>query len=269
MPALVVTAVRLGAVEALAPAAAIAAGAGFPTLAGGNVYDSRMLPLDAVREDRSTPIIAVYTETVKGEPRGPLYGSRDALFTVDLVLEIDLAIRVKIGDEVGIMPADSDWEGELTLDFLAAQARRAIVDAVGKGVLLYVVKQIVDIEAYPMRLPDIGARLLRRTMRLRCAVDDDEWLPEGGLPEPLKTLRGRLAATSYAAVTLDKIAAAIAAPDPLPILEGVRLIPDDPLIDAALVVDGAEDGTVETGLAGGTLAGTGHPGATVEIEVGQ
>lgn len=267
MPALVVTAVRLGAVEALAPTAAIVAGSGFPTLAGGNVYDSRMLPLDALSETVGTPIIAVYTETVRGDPRGPLQGSRDANLSVDLVLEIDLAIRIKVGDEDVIIPADSDWKGELVLDFLAAQARRVIIDAIERGVLLRVVKQITDIEAFPMRLPDIGARLLRRTLRLRCAVDDDRWSAAGGLPEPLATLRGRLPDSSLAAVQLDKIAAAIVAPDPLPILAGVTIITDDPLIDAALVVDGAADGVVDQPLDGGTLAGTGHPGATVEVEI--
>ena len=214
MPTLGVDAIRLGAVEALCPTAAIIADSGYPTLAGKHVYDSRSVPIEHLQPGaKAVPVIAVYTEMVRGAPRGPAQFSVPADFTVDLVIELELAVRVRAGggEPEGVGTPTTDAGGELQLGFLVAQARRAIVAAVGSGVLHRIVKQIVDVEAVPLRDFVSGERLVRRSLRLRCAFDDDRWNPAGGLPEPLAMLRARLPDGSAAAARLDRIAAAIAA----------------------------------------------------------
>lgn len=227
MPAFVVDAVRLAAVETLAPTAALQGlpGAAFPTIAGGHVFDSRMLMVeDFGSGSRRTPALGVYTESVRAEPRGNAQFSAPAVFMVDLVVEAEISILDRDEHGVpGVGPAPTDAAAELELGFLLAQTRRALTMSVGGGVLHRIVKQITDIESVPRRIPGFGIRLAGRTLRLRCAVDDDTWSAAGGLPEPLKTVRARLPTGSYAAAQLDRIAAAIAA-DPARVpLEEIRM----------------------------------------------
>jgi len=173
---------------------------------------------------RRAPVLGVYTEFARGEPRGPAQFSAPVDFYVDLYIEAAILVFERNDhSQPGLMPAPSDAAAELELGFLVAQARRVLTAAVGGGVLHRIVKQIIDVESVPFRIPTEAARYALRTLRLRCAIDDDRWNPAGGLPEPLATLRARLPAGSYAAGQLDRIAAAIAA-DPARVpLEEIRM----------------------------------------------
>lgn len=245
------TAVRLGAREALCPTASVQAGdAGvFPTIAGRYVYDSRSIPIDQVKRSKEpVPTLSVYTETVRGVPRGNAQGSAPAEFTVDLVIEAEIAVYVpKAGaSDEGVGWASSDASGEMLLDFLVAQARQTIVDAVGTGTLRRIVKRIVEFEAMPLRDFVSGSRINRRTLRMRCEVGDDAWNRAGGLPEPLASLRESLADGAYAVEQLDRIAAAIpAAPARVPLAEirmtlgGIDGTAAEPPAEADIVVSAA------------------------------
>ena len=228
MSLLAATALRIGAKAALCPSAAVngAPGAAFPTMAGRHVYDSRSIPIDAVKRAKApVPTLSIYTEMVRGAPRGPAQAVPPAEFTVDLVVEGEISVYVpqagSEGDYLGW--AASDAAGEAQLDFLMATARQAIVDAVGRGVLRGIVKRIVSFEAMPVRDFVSGARVNRRTLRITCEVGDDRWNPAGGLPEPLATLRANLDDAAYAVPQLDMIADAIG-PRPAPVpLEEIRM----------------------------------------------
>lgn len=222
------TAVRLGAVEALCPTVAVHGGtdAVFPTLAGRHVYDSRSIPIDQIKKSRApVPTIGVYTETVRGAVRGDAQGSAPSNCTVDLLIEAEIVVFVGPAGGVpeGTGWGSSDAGGEMLLDFLVSQVRRALVDAVGGGILHRIVKRIVEFEAHPLRDLASGARINRRTLRLRCEVDDDRWNRAGGLPEPLATLRERLPEGSYALGQLDTIADAIRPDAPRTALEEIRM----------------------------------------------
>lgn len=228
MSLLAATALRIGAKEALCPSAAVngVAGAAFPTMAGRHVYDSRSIPIDAVRRAKApVPTLSIYTETVRGVPRGPSQAAAPSEFTVELVIEGELAVYVpKAGTEGEYLGwATSDAAGEMQVDFLLSSARLAILDAVASGVLRGVVKRIASFESLPVRDFVSGARVNRRTLRISCEVGDDLWPAAGGLPEPLATLRRNLADDAYAVPQLDRIAEAIVArPAPVP-LEEIRM----------------------------------------------
>lgn len=210
MPSLSVTALRLAAVETLAPWAAVEAGTGYPTLAGRRVFDSRAVSMEDMGDGSRAPAIGVYTEESRGDRRGEAAPSSPKDLTVDLVLELELAVVDEFDGEVTIGNPVSDPQAEAELDFMAAQVRRLLEREPGGALFRSICKAVQQVRVSPFRVTELGVRLSRRTMTLTCLIDDDEWSDEGGLPEPLKTLSAKLPDGSYGRMVLDRIAAAIA-----------------------------------------------------------
>lgn len=89
----------------------------FPTLAKGNVFDSRGSPLQNTDDSKDLPSILVYTDTEIGVPETSM-NHASLTWTVELVIEIALA-----ADTVG---RETDAQLEEQLDYLEEQVRDAL-----------------------------------------------------------------------------------------------------------------------------------------------
>jgi len=220
MASLSVAALRLAALETLCPTEALLADSGYPTIAGRNVFDSRMTTIDdLVAGGPPTPAIGVYTEQTSGRRRGESQASHPQWLSVDLVLELEMAVVQKFDGETAVGNPSDDPQAELELDFLAATVRRLLTLHPSGALFRTICKSVSRVEVSPWRANDLGLRIARRTMVLTCDVDDDAWGDEAGLPEPLASLAAALPEDSYAKSTLDKLAAALAATDRTPLAE--------------------------------------------------
>lgn len=230
-------ALRLAAIETLAPAAVSRSGP-WPTIAGPYVYDSRQEPLDAADELlEARPILLVYTEQGLSEPY-PKGVSKPDNHTVLLVIEAMIAARalveVKMPDgstgQVGELEVPiSDREHEALLDLLEATVRRRLEGRADAHpttqTFRMVAMEIQHVETVPMRDATNSVRLAGRTITLRVKVPCDAW-PEPSLapaaatglerlPNPLRLVASRLPATSSGRKVCDQLAALLAQPDAL------------------------------------------------------
>lgn len=209
-------AVRLAAIETLCPTSAILANGGYPTLAGAMVFDSRAargVELDAART--FVPTISLYTVESSANLRGPLSDARDreARATVDIVTE--LSVREGEADTTPL--AENDPEARLMLAALTAQARYLLEHAPsGQSLFRRIGYSIDQITTKTLVVPELGLRLQSQTTRIDVLCEDDDFdVPEGSLPEPMRSLLQRLPEHSYARGQLLKLAAAFA-PQALP-----------------------------------------------------
>lgn len=218
------TALRIAAVEALRPAAALAGTAVFPTIAGAAVFDSRIVALaDLKKLAVPSLVVGVFSEAVSIDSRGAAYQLAPGVVQVDLAFEIDVLQGEKDGDVLLGPPLNTDAAWEVKTDFLVAQIRKVLTTDPSGAIFRKVAKQILEISSVPFRIPELGVRLTRRTMVVKCAVSDEAWSLDGGLPEPLKTVAGLLPQTSPATTVLAAVAAAIGAETPADALEAIDL----------------------------------------------
>jgi hypothetical protein len=240
-------ALRLAAVEALAPYAVHATGA-FPTIAGARVFDSRQDPVDALDAIEGQPILIVYTEQGLGSPYP--HGRQMAHsgeYTIDLTIEAMIAARavVEVQNEDGSTSSYGTLEApimerehEALLDLLEATVMRRLVhptDAGDPAVALFrgVGWELRHAETVPLRDPSRTVRLAARTILLRFQIPADGWpepalvyVPPAGLdrlPEPLRRVAKALDPASSGAQLCAKLAGLIADPAPLTALRDIRI----------------------------------------------
>lgn len=216
-------ALRLAAIEVLRPTTAVEAGAGFPTLAGLNVLDSRETAIEDI--DRSkpyTPILALHTTEAGVALRGPLSSAGDV--NADAVLDVVAELAVIEQDaqgEFAFAAATTDPEARLVLAALCSQVRYLLERSQAGGLWRRLVQRIVNIEYQTFAAPDLGVRIQRTTMRFHCEIRDDDF-EVAGLPEPLASVYAQLPAQSYAKAKLAALASHFA-PDVLPSIDRITI----------------------------------------------
>lgn len=232
-------AVRIAAIEALRPWARLATKGPWHTPAGPLVFDSRLMPIDAIKDIEGRPALFVYTEQDEQTP----YGSGQSIrpsgdVTVFLVIECavagqatftfdDAAGGTRSIGSAGTVVADGELEA--MVDFLEATVRRRLsgVDTdAGMKAWNCVCMAIEAIESVPQRDAEGGLRLALRTVRFKIKTKADAWpttVKTGldRLPEPLACVAKAMAGSDEAAF-LEDLAAAVADPARIP-LEGIDL----------------------------------------------
>src|SRR5688572_26735075 len=122
-------AMRLAAVEALSPTAAILAGGPFPTMARDKVFDSQAIRYENLLEGADfTPSIALYTDDSSTARRGDGATSTIGFATATLTVVCDLSVGVTgDGAPYADAMADSDPMARLVLGALCSQVRQTLV----------------------------------------------------------------------------------------------------------------------------------------------
>lgn len=234
------TALRLAAIEALAPHALLTEPAPvWPTLAQGRVIDSGSTPIDRTDPTAGAAIISVYSDEAKGHPRGEAYGLDPQDLVIDLIFDIEI---VTIEDGM-LVVGQTDADAAAKLDLMAAQIRRVLTRGATAEAFRRLAKAFGPIDARGTRHPEMQAPLARLTLRIPVHVDDDDWddVTEG-LPSPASLIRPLLPVGSYGATLLAALADLHVAPDDPTPLEIIHFGFGDPVPE-----------TVETAPVHGTI----------------
>lgn len=227
------SAARLALVEALAPTSSVQGAGNFPTMAAGNVFDSRRVALadfDLSAGKNRVAVISVYSGQSESVRRGDASPVDDRAATVTLELIVELAIRFDA--EGGFVDADvaNDAEAELKLSTIVAQIRR-VIDVAPEGHIFRKVTQgsVIKFASVPDVMPETGLRMARRFVTIEVDIHDDDYAADGGLPEPLATLNSLLPADSYAKSQISELALLFEA------------LPSDPLEGVSVTANGGPD----------------------------
>ena len=219
-------AMRLAAIEVLCPTAALAANAGYPTLAGRAVADSRAVALEDIDHAAVyTPALSLHTRSSAIERRGEAADETDnaCLAVLEVIGELAVVARDKDGAFADAMAAD-DPDARLVLSALMSQVRFLLEFSQAGHLFRDTIIGVRRIEEETFGAPELGVRYQRVTMRITAAVPDDRFdVAAGGMPEPLKSLQSSLPVGSYSKAKLAQLAAAFAA-DPRPALDKVTIL---------------------------------------------
>ncbi|MEP9378390.1 hypothetical protein ABLE91_16865 [Aquabacter sp. CN5-332] len=212
---LAAAALRLAAIEALCPTAAIDSGEGFPTLALHRVYDSRAISSAELEAGSPfTPTLSVFTEDTRIERRGAGATSAIGNASTDLVVVAELAELAR--DEAnGNLDTDAvingDAEMRIVLEALTAQARSVLVRQPAGDAFRRIMKAAPLVRIEPFGLPQYGVRFMRNVMTFTFEIADDKFTDAAGLPEPMASVAAALPDGSYAKQRLAQLAAAFSA----------------------------------------------------------
>lgn len=213
-------ALRLATVEGLRPTAAVVAGTGFPTIAGKQVLDSGIDPIEDLAPNQAQPVIAVYTEHDEGTQAGQKRGGPPFLSTIDLVFEFSVIVKVASGSDPDVFTVgnpETDAELEASLDLLEAQIRFTLLySPVGQIWRNISHNKVQAPRSIPHRTSEEGARLAKRTMTWKVELVDDCFDPApltaptgfDVFPEPLRSFAKALPEQSYAIAILNGLVAA-------------------------------------------------------------
>ena len=200
-------ALRLAAVEALRPSAALSSGV-WPTLVGREVSDTPIDPIEAVEDYNDLmariagkPVVSVYTEEFSAEPYQPAtFPPEQAMVT--LVFEMMIASRGTLvvvdadGEQTSfgtVTAAITDRQREALLDVLESQIGWVLAYGPTGELFRKVRMEVHRVHSVPQRGDDKTLRLAARTLKLSCKVKNERWPPATGqgldlLPEPLRTV---------------------------------------------------------------------------------
>jgi len=202
-------ALRLAAIEVLCPTSAVLSGAGFPTLAGSRVFDSRAAALEDLDRDAPegyTPVLAVYTPESGATLRASISAAGDTVATAVLEIIAELAIAIDDGDGmIADAMAATDPEARLVLAALCSQVRYALEHSVAGRLWRSLVNHVIRIDEETFGVPELGLRWQRMKMRIHCEIRDDDFSDQG-LPEPIAAIYAKLPAQSYAKAKLAALA---------------------------------------------------------------
>ena len=231
-------ALRLAAIEALAPSATASAGP-WPTLAGRNVFEERIDLIaqaetaedlaGALAELENKPVIVVYTEDHHALPYGAAkYPPDENVVTLAIEISLGATGMVPIFDaegravEFGALDAPvTDRQQAAILDMLEDQVRRLFDSrqAMPSAALFCsIAQEIRSIHSDPQRAGDRTLRLALRTIKFHCKVAGVAWPAPGAapaiglaaLPEPLRTVALALPAGSDSRALCESLAPMIA-----------------------------------------------------------
>ena len=226
-------ALRLAAIQALAPYNRLVTAA-MPTIAGTQVYDSRLDPIDGTDNIEAAPIISVFTEGLEAKPYGSGTSRPDEL-EVDLVVELMILVKGTITlqradgstmTEGGLDTPVTDRQHEMMLDVLESQVVRRLegrsdFDA-DTELFRKVAKSIRHIHSVPQRDSTRTVRLAARTLTFKVSIAKEKWPDQtltratlsgfAILPEPLSTVANALPAGSSGALACQDAAQMLANP---------------------------------------------------------
>jgi hypothetical protein len=251
-------ALRLTAMEAARPTAALAAGP-FPTLAGKLVFDSRLDPIEDLNPAEQQPVVTVYTEDDAGTG-GQARGGPPFKRMVDLCFEIAVVVstRPRGADAYQAFYPETDAELEASLDLLEAQIRFALFYGPTGALWRQLTgRKVPEIHSLPHHTAEERIRLARRTVRMKVQLPDDDYDPAPGaaptgnarLPEPLRGVIAQLSQTCYGAVLAAGLSAAAPVMPVATPLQAVGLNQD------TAAPTGAFDGVVDVANAAKNLQG--------------
>ena len=242
-------ALRLAACEALAPFASSASGP-WPTLAGREVYDSRIDPIAAASDWEQflaridgKPIVILSTEDHETVPfEGAQYPAEIEM--VDLFVEIMIAAGglVEVVNPDGsqatvgqLGAAVTDRQREALLDLLEGQIRyvlSTVALAPSAALFRQIARECHHVHSVPQREVDKTQRVAARTMIFKLRVPQDQWpaFPAspaatglGLLPQPLQQVATALDPTSSGGVLCATLATLIGPPAAPTALGDIRL----------------------------------------------
>jgi hypothetical protein len=247
-------ALRLAAYESLCPYASRAAVAltppgtpAWPTIAGANVYDTRIDPVagadsfDAfVQQIEGNPVVILYTDDQETEPTFGEYPADKEIADLTVTLFIASAGTVTVTETGGatatIGPAITDPQREALLDLLEGQVRQildpqAVNQVAPSGPWLKVARELHHIHSLPERSSDKTVRVAQRGVRFRFRIAQTQWAPPATtpvgidiLPQPLLSVAQGLNTASPSYQMLAAYAAYLANPPSLTPLTDVRLL---------------------------------------------
>jgi hypothetical protein len=147
------------------------------TIAGGNVFDSRIEAVNLTDDQPIAGAIAIYTEQDDGDALSANNGGPPFVPRVDLILEITMQARVVQSDgsyEV-ITPATDD-ELESTLDIIETQAELALFRSYALNSVLFriIAKRPVHKSSMRFTDPKEGQKLAIRYVNYTIEIDDQE-----------------------------------------------------------------------------------------------
>lgn len=227
---------RLCALEALRPSALLAADAGWPTLAGKYVADSRIDPIDDLLDsDERRPLIGVYSEGAslsKVAQAGPVFYAGH----VDLVFELSVVGKFAAdgSSEPLIDYADTDAATEAQLDALEDQIFWCLhYSPTGKLFRSMSKLPFSEWESTPHRSGEEAIKLAKRTIRAKiklsdfCYVADVTTAPADldRLPPGLKAIAVQLGGSTYLAALALGLARSASVMPPRVDLHTVALAP--------------------------------------------
>lgn len=222
-------ALRLAAVEALAPHSAHISGE-WPTLAEGRVLDTATDRIFDGWDGSQRCFAAVYVEDARRKDRSDNEDSGwDSKDTVNLVVEVVMpAVGLDAdGAQIAYAP-QSDSDAEAMLDVLEAQIHNRLKWSRMDGILRHVAIRFGTITADPQRDPDLGIRITARRLTYECDIRQQAELPIGAtglnrLPEPLRSVAASLPPGSAGLDTCIKVSEAIGDPSGFSDLELFRI----------------------------------------------
>jgi hypothetical protein len=246
-------ALRLAAYEVLCPYASRAAVAAvpptapaWPTVAGANVYDTRLDPLEGadsfdafVLQIEGNPVVILYTDDQETEPTEGEYPADKEIADLTAVLFIASAGSVTVtetgGTTADVGPVITDPQREALLDLLEAQIRQLLDPQAPNqiapaGPWLKVARELHHVHSVPERSSDKTVRVAQRAVRFRFRVSQTIWNAPGTtptgigiLPQPLLAVAQGLNTASPSYLMLAQFAAYLANPPALMPLTDIRM----------------------------------------------
>ena len=206
------TALRLAAVQIVKGTAASR-----PTIAGKNVFDSRLSPEqpEDFSQDASA-IVIVFSDGDEGDALSDQNGGPAFRRQIDLVFDIGMVCRENDPEEAGayiIGYPDTDARLEASIDVLQAQIIRQIAYSTNPLAIWFQNHVRIWKQESHRQVEDAASvKLARRVLTLTCELGDDEFEPNSGatgwdrIPEPLRTVASLMPEGSAGADTCAAIA---------------------------------------------------------------
>lgn len=231
---LMAEAVKLAAIEALAPTAAHKGERSFPTLAGRRILDSIALaPADLDTDNPWTPVVTLHVVSSSKVSRGAAAVAWDMADNAIIEAVCELAISVHEDGETftdAAAVADTDAEARLVLAALVEQVQRVLTLMPDGHSFRRLVKHVDKIDAEVHAVPQFGLRFHRIFLRFECQMMHEDIPEEGGFPPLLAVFVDSLPAESYAKARLQDLAARFEAVARTP-LETITIAEGDPVAE--------------------------------------
>ncbi len=213
-------ALRLAAIEALRPTAALRADGPWPTLAKRHVFDSRIDPIEDLSVGEARPIIVIYTDDDDSHEVGQRRGGPPYLLCVNLTFECSIVVKVQHdADPQSFTVGEPETDAELAaaLDLLGAQIYFTLnYHPTGEIFRRACGSRIIGLGSVVHRTSEEGRRLAHRTVTWKVLVNGDDAYCAAPLsalqgfdllPEPLRRVACMLPDGSYGRQVVDGLIA--------------------------------------------------------------
>lgn len=182
--------VRLAAVSALNNYLS----APWPTLAGPNIFDSKIEPVEDMKEDKVFPCVVVYTDYDKDHWSKGNRVHADRLMSVTLELLIVQTTTGKRPNSYKLTTPATDSEIETSLDALEAQIFRALtLGTEASDAFNYICTTPTNVISRRGSSTEGGHRLAARQLTIEMKAVREPLL--GNIPEPIERFLQRLEAS--------------------------------------------------------------------------